>query len=187
VGYVGYIKEQLDLALLGNLARRHPEWSFVLVGPVRDRPEVKAAVQAYRSLANVYLLGPRATDQLPAYVQAMDVCTMPYLDDGYTAYIYPMKLHEYLATGRPVVATPIRSLRQLDGLVHLARGLDEWSAAIQAALSEPRGALTERRRAMASKYDWDALVRTIADLLESRLARKGTRPGRLQTSPPDRP
>lgn len=45
---------------------------------------------------------------------------MPYRVNDYTKYIYPMKLHEYLAGGRPTVGSRIRSLEDFAGIVDLA-------------------------------------------------------------------
>jgi glycosyltransferase involved in cell wall biosynthesis len=171
IGYAGYVKEQLDFALLVRLARARPSWHFVLVGPVRDRPDVRAALAPLKALPNVHLLGPRPTAVLPGYVQAMDVATMCYVEDGYTRYISPLKLHQYLAAGRPVVATPIRSVRPFDGVISLARGEEAWLAALDASLA-PAGqaaSAVTARRAAARPYDWPVLVRRLARVLCERL------------------
>lgn len=59
---------------------------------------------------------------------------MPYLVDGYTKYVYPLKLHEYLASGRPVVASSTRLLLEFEGIVQVCKGLDDWSVGISRAL-----------------------------------------------------
>ena len=161
VGYVGMIKEMLDLRLLASLAARHPDWSFVLVGPARGSAENMAALAAP---PNVHLLGARPVEVLPGYIQHMDVCLLPYRETGYTKFIYPLKLHEYLATGRPVVGAPIPTLRELEGPVTLAHTVEEWSEAITRALG-PEGTspvAVEARRRVAREHDWDRLVGRIA-------------------------
>jgi len=171
IGYVGLIKPQLDLALLHALARQHPGWSFVLVGPVPDREPLASRVRQLAQLPNVHLLGAKPVSALPAYVQHLDVCLLCYAMDDYTKYIYPMKLHEYLATGRPVIGTPIRSLQAFDDVVCLARTPAEWSTAIARAL-EP-GALSpaavRARRTVAREHDWDRIVSEIATTMAERL------------------
>src|SRR6185503_8482855 len=105
---------------------------FVLVGPCRNvRPDVLAELNAR---ANVHLLGNKPVSTLSHYAQHMDVNIMPYVQDGYTKFIYPLKLHEYLASGRPAVATPIRSLHEFAGVVALADTAAEWDAALTRAL-----------------------------------------------------
>jgi glycosyltransferase involved in cell wall biosynthesis len=171
VGYVGVIKGQLDIPLLVALARRHRDWSFVLVGPVRSLGTDEAAYQELARLPNVHPLGARPVAALPAYTQHVDVALMPYDLDDYTKYIYPLKLHEYLAAGVPVVGTPIRTLRDFGEVVSLASSPDEWSAAIEASLAPAARRLdaVAARRAVAARYDWGALTQEIALLFGQRL------------------
>jgi hypothetical protein len=94
-----------------------------------------------------------------------------YEINGYTKFIYPLKLHEYLASGRPVVGSPIRSLQDFAHIIRLARTTDEWSQAIQDSLS-PAACSAEHvevRRRVARRHDWDRLVALLAQTLCSRL------------------
>lgn len=171
IGYVGLIKPQLDLGLIEVLAGRHPTWSFVLVGPAPDKEPLVTRVRTLGAMPNVHLLGPKPVSALPAYAQHLDVCLLCYAMDDYTKYIYPMKLHEYLATGRPVVGAPIRSLQAFDDVVMLARTPAEWSAAIAAAL-DPEARSPSRvaaRRAVAQEHDWERIVREISGTMAERL------------------
>lgn len=171
IGYVGLIKPQLDLGLIEVLAGRHPTWSFVLVGPPPDKEPLVTRVRTLGAMPNVHLLGPKPVSALPAYAQHLDVCLLCYAMDDYTKYIYPMKLHEYLATGRPVVGAPIRSLQAFDDVVTLARTPAEWSAAIAAALEhEARSpSRVAARRAVAQEHDWERIVREISGTMAERL------------------
>jgi len=164
IGYVGIIKKQLDMALLITLARRHRQWSFVLVGPLGNLGEDAPLIEEFSSLSNVYFLGSKPVGVLPAYTQHLDVCILCYKINGYTKFIYPLKLHEYLASGRPVVGVPIPSLQKFASLVKLAQTTDEWSQALNeslapAAYSESQ---VEARRRVARQHDWNRLVACIA-------------------------
>ena len=163
VGYVGFLKKTLDVPLVLDLARRHRSWSFVFVG--RDHLPADAAA-ALGGHANIHLLGERTGRELPAYVQHMDACILPYVIDGYTKYIYPLKLHEYLAAGRPIVATPIRALLDFGDVITLATTVEEWSAALTATLAAGADPAAEaQRREVARAHDWDGLVKQIAELV----------------------
>jgi glycosyltransferase involved in cell wall biosynthesis len=167
IGYVGMIKKQLDFGLLVELARRHQNWSFVLVGPKGTLGDQAKLVQELERMPNVYFLGGKPINLLPAYTQHFDVCMMCYAINGYTKFIYPLKLHEYLATGRPVVGTPIRSLLDFSHVVTLARTPAEWSVALTAAL-EPSASSPEqiaRRQQVARAHDWDRMAEVIARTL----------------------
>ncbi len=171
IGYTGTLKVQLDWPLLKELACRHPQWSFIFVGPRVLTEEPGAILDEMSRLGNVHLLGLKTVRDLAAYPQHFDVCIMPYLVNGYTNNIYPLKLHEYLASGRPVVGSRIRSLRDFRRTIALATTLDEWSGALATALVPPvasRGAATARQE-VARQYDWSELVYSIARTLCERL------------------
>jgi glycosyltransferase involved in cell wall biosynthesis len=171
MGYVGIIKQQLDLPLLAALAERHRQWSFVLVGPTRGRGELVPLIQRLSQMPNVYFLGAKPVEALPAYVQHMDVCMLCYAVNDYTKFIYPLKLHEYLAGGRPVVGSPIRSLEEFSRTIRLARTPEEWSTALNDMLDpfHRSPAQVGSRRRLARQYDWNTLVAQIARALCSRL------------------
>lgn len=171
IGYVGQIKVQLDFPTLLTLARRHREWSFVFVGPVKPLGEWTELMSILSRLPNVYFLGGKPVDALPGYVQHLDVCTMCYVLNDYTKFIYPLKLHEYLAAGLAVVSSPIHSLLEFGDVVKLARTPEEWSHAMTEALAPCAKTQDqrERRRAIARQYDWELLVRRLTRALCERL------------------
>ncbi|HZH41027.1 MAG TPA: glycosyltransferase [Gemmatimonadales bacterium] len=185
VGYVGVIKDQLDLSLVLTLARRHPQWSWVMVGPVRAASAQAETLAALQLLPNVHFLGSKPVTDLPAYMQHLDVCLLCYVQTGYTKFIYPMKLHEYLATGRPVVGTPIRSLQEFGNVVRLASTPDEWSAAIAEALAHPEQG-REQRRETAREHDWGLLAARVANVFRVELPARPTylTPGRFRPRAP---
>jgi glycosyltransferase involved in cell wall biosynthesis len=164
VGYCGWLKNHLDWTLIGELARAHPEWSFVFAGGVAPYHELEGLLGELERLPNLHLLGVKSSPELMAYPQHFDVCIMPYRETGHTQYIYPLKLHEYLASGRPVVGTPIRTLQGFEGTIALARSREAWSQAIADALSpEAQGeAAASVRRATARRHDWGAIAHHVA-------------------------
>jgi glycosyltransferase involved in cell wall biosynthesis len=171
MGYVGIIKQQLDLPLLAALAENHRQWSFVLVGPQGRDGQLAASIQRLSQMPNVYFLGGKPVDVLPAYVQHMDVCMLCYEVNEYTRFIYPLKLHEYLASGRPVVGSPISSLQEFAHTIRLAQTLDDWSTALSDMLAPVHHSSTqiEARRRIARQYDWNTLVARIARTMCNRL------------------
>jgi Glycosyl transferases group 1 len=171
IGYTGLLKRQLDWPLLQRLSERQPAWSFVFVGPVQEDPETRSAVRSLATRPNVYFLGCKPTHELPPYPQHFDACIMPYRLNDYTRYIYPLKLHEYLATGRPSVGAPIPSLERFADVVTLACGIDGWVSALEHALSAEANRAERRsaRRAVARTHDWEHLVQHVARVLAERL------------------
>jgi glycosyltransferase involved in cell wall biosynthesis len=164
IGYVGRIKSDLNYSLLIDLARRHKEWSFVFVGPIAELGDRMGSLQTLAQMPNVYFLGAKPVSALPAYTQHLDVCMLCYEVNDYTKFIYPLKLHEYLASGHPVVGSPIHSLQEFAHVISLAHTADEWSAALTVALHPSAESAGRRsaRQAVAKQHDWDLLVRQIA-------------------------
>jgi len=178
VGYCGYLKRQIDWPLMLELAKRHPELSFVFVGRMNEslrsgRPddhEDLDRIEQLDRLGHVHFLGGKTSLELTAYPQHLDVCLLPYRLNEYTHCIYPMKLHEYLAAERPVVSTPIQSVLGFSPLVRVARSVEDWSLALrEATLPEANSAEARAERlAVARRHDWDLLVDRIADVLIAR-------------------
>lgn len=174
LGYTGYVKKQIDWDMLLELARRRRDWSFVFVGARHVHPEIDAVLSRLDALPNVHFLGEKPTSELSRYPQHFDVCLMPYRVNDYTKYIYPLKLHEYLATGRPIVSVPLPALSGAEHLVTIARGADEWERAITRELG-PAAMDADRqgeRRAEARSHDWSMIADRIAAVIRERIAER---------------
>jgi hypothetical protein len=172
VGYTGYVKKQVDWELLLGLAQRMPDWSFVFVGARHAHPEITPLLDRLEAMPNVYFLGSKPTSELSRYPQHFDVCLMPYRVNDYTKYIYPLKLHEYLATGRPVVSVPLPALRGYEHLVEIASGVAGWEQAIrrQLAASAMDVEVQRARRTEARRHDWLEIADRIATVIRERIA-----------------
>lgn len=176
IGHVGRLNAKVDIQLIIELARRHPEWSFLLVGPIVDlTAEDQAAYEPCRRIPNIHLLGVKPRQDLPRYVRRLDVGMLAYRQGVlWTAGIYPLKLHEYLAGGLPVVSSDIPSVRDFPQVVRTAATLEEWSAAIAAACTDNRPERRRLRQDTARENSWDQRVRTLKGLIEGMLSRSRT-------------
>jgi len=173
IGYVGGIHRHVDLELIKQIALQHPEWTWVLVGSV----QVETA--GLENIANIKLLGAKPHNELVNYINQFAVCTVPYANTESTATVVPTKINEYLATGKPVVATELPTIREFNkehGLLTLAAANAEaFSAAIAAALGTTHDeVLSRRRRELAERADWGLRLARISEIIEQRLVnRKG--------------
>lgn len=171
IGYVGALNRKVDFRLLLWLALRQPAWHFVLVGTVGNLDgETSEAVRQLESLSNVHFLGFKSRQELPRYLIHMDTNLLAYRlsADVWSEGIYPLKLHEYLASGAPVVSAALPSVRPFHEVVRIARSQEEWESEISAALRENGSNERVRaRRAVARQNDWEERVQ----LLEHGLAR----------------
>ena len=171
VGYVGFLKRQLNWELLRTLPAHHPEWSFVFVGGVVEHPEIVPILREMAERKNVYFLGSKHAQVAAIYPQHFDVCIMPYAMNDYTKYIYPLKLHEYLATGRPIVSMPLPAVKPFSEYVSLAETEQEWLAKLEESLQPQRNEAAQRvaRQVVAKEHDWDVLVGRVAKCFADRL------------------
>jgi len=150
LGYSGLIGKRLDLELLTSLARHRVDWSIVLVGRV-DRRDCESELAALERLDNVYFLGCKDVSDVPHYVAGFDIGLLPYRRNLETRNISPLKLFEYAASGKPVIATDIPAAQRHEAVVSIARTVDEFVRLCD--------------RYLASTNTWDDRVREISALL----------------------
>ena len=170
IGFAGNLTaEKVDLDLLEAAARLRPEWSFVLVGPPAEN--ARAGLRRLEGLGNVHVLGFRPYDELPAYVSGFSVGVIPYRSTAYTRNCSPLKVFEYLAAGKAVVASGVPELGGMEPDVALADGAEAFVAAVESALAADSSDAVERRRQLAEKNTWDARTERLLGLVGGRLAR----------------
>ncbi len=165
LGFFGVIDERFDIELIRQLATAHPEWQFVLIGPV-----VKIDPQTLPQLPNLHYLGGKAYDELPAYLSGWDVALMPFALNESTRFISPTKTPEYLAGGCPVVSTPITDVVRTygdTGLVAIAANAEAFASAIEQALEGNGKSEDFNRRADAVLADmsWDKTCASMKELI----------------------
>ncbi|SHI69788.1 Glycosyl transferases group 1 [Hymenobacter daecheongensis DSM 21074] len=171
VGFFGVVDERLDIGLLGELAHAHPEWQFVIIGPV-----VKIDPADLPYSANIHYLGGKEYKELPAYLCGWDVATLLFADNESTKFISPTKTPEYLAAGKPVVSTPIRDVVRPYGelnLVQIAATADEFGQAIAKALLQKHDTDWQTRTdAYLNTISWDLTWQQMLALMQQKLSRK---------------
>lgn len=171
LGVVGGINAKVDLALLADVATRRPDWRIELVGPLSYGLDA-GELARLRALPNVHFAGAVPPEQVPAVMAGCDMGLIPYKLNEQTRHVNPLKVYEYLAAGKPVVGTPLPELAQFQPLVRLARDVDGFVAAVEAALAE--GDAPEAiaaRLAVAAANTWDVRVERMLALIEDALQR----------------
>ncbi|MDA8064190.1 MAG: glycosyltransferase [Thermaerobacter sp.] len=124
LGFVGALGEWIDTGLLARVVREHPGVSLVLAGPVLADPGELAGMRG------VHFLGPVPYAELPGYVQGFALCLAPFRNTPLTRGVNPIKVYEYLAAGREVVATALPELAPLAGVVHVSPDADAFCQAV---------------------------------------------------------
>lgn len=147
IGYYGAISDWFDIALIATLAKRRPDWDFLLIGATYG-----ANLLPLGDLPNVTLPGEQPYAELPRWLGGMDVCIIPFKRIPLTEATNPVKVYEMLAAGKPVVSTPIPEVAALAPLVRLASDAEEFEREILAAFADDD---VEVRRAFAREQTWE--------------------------------
>ena len=149
VGYFGAISDWFDVELVRYLAERRPQYSFVLIGHTFG-----ADVSALKGLPNVHLLGEKPYADLPAYLHGFDACIIPFKDTELIRATHPVKVYEYMAAGKPVVARDMPELRPMS-LCHVVSSDEEFAAKLDEAVSDKDPAAASARAEFARRNTWD--------------------------------
>jgi GT2 family glycosyltransferase/glycosyltransferase involved in cell wall biosynthesis len=164
IGYYGAISDWFDTTLVADVARRRPEWSFVLIGSTFG-----ADLTPLQGLSNVHLLGEQPYSALPAYLHAFDVCIIPFRLTPLTEATNPVKLYEYLSAGKPVVSVPLPEIEAVasEGLVYTASGAEAWVQVVERALREDTPERQAARRHFARQNTWEIRWAAIRPMIEA--------------------
>jgi len=164
LGYFGMIDYWLmDQELIRHVSRKRPEWQWVLIGLKSTRLEVE-------DLPNVHYLGSKPYEEMPRYAAQFQVCVLPWVTaNEFVSYGSAIKVREYLATGKPVVITPLYEYEPLDGILRISRGYDDFIQKVEDALRGDSETERRARQQAVKESTWDAraeeVSRDIARLL----------------------
>ena len=162
IGYYGAIAEWFDLQALERALSARPEWTFVLIGHVSD-----ARMHELNSYPNLKLLGEKPYSELPSYLSGFDVCVIPFRRTPLTEATNPVKVYEYLASGKPVVARRLPELEEYGKDLFLYERPEEFILKIEQALKEDSETLRRKRQGVAAANRWELRVDAYQDFITS--------------------
>jgi len=162
LGYVGTLGEWVDFDTLVQLARAKPDWSVVMIGPGTS----KRFSSLMKGAPNIHWLREKRYDEIPAYLDAFDVCLIPFKVNEFTEKIYPTKFHQYLGAGKPVVSSHLPDLELFRPWVTFYQSVKEMEKAIDRAIGEDSGEKALERRRIASENTWDQRVKSMVEIFD---------------------
>jgi len=176
IGYYGAISSWFDAEAVAIAAARHPAWTFALVGDTRGlAPD---AIKALEARPNVSLHGEVPYAELPSWVAGFDVCTIPFRRTPLTEATNPVKLYEYLATGKSIVARRLPELEPFADAAVLYDRAEELGPALERALAQTGEGAPRRRRELARANTWETRYGALRERLDSVPRPKATAPRR---------
>ena len=171
IGYFGAIEPWLiDQDLIKQAARERPDWNWIFIGNKSRGLEIE-------SLANVHFLPPVSYQDLPNYAAGFDVCVLPWNTEvPFTSYGSAIKVREYLASGKPVVISPLPEYESMSDLLRIGRTRDQFLELVDEALRESGSGKMRARQDAVRDGTWDARAEWVSELIENGLRAKTPSP-----------
>jgi len=157
LGYVGAADwYTMDVPLIEQVAKARPDWHWVFIGSKSNVVRLSAP--------NIHFLGSKSYSELPRYYRHIDVCVLPWNQkNAFTSYGSAIKVREYLATGKPVVISPLYEYLQTPGL-RIYRSIDEFMLLVAEALACDTAVDRQVRQDAVRNCTWDVRAREVATL-----------------------
>ena len=176
IGFAGSLKPWHDLPLLlesfAAFRERHADAHLLVIGDGPERQRLEDETVRWGLDAAVTFVGSVAHEDVPGFLTSMDIAVAPYPADA--TYFSPLKVYEYMAAGRPIVASRVGQLAELlrDGVDAILVEPDDSKALATAferlyANPELRSRLGSSARSRAVKdFTWDSVVDRILALAQ---------------------
>ena len=149
IGYIGALFSlRLDIEVLEYLATQRKDWSIVLVGPEDEAFKSSKLHQ----MDNVHFLGSKPMEQLPSYLNFFDVALNPQKLNEVTIGNYPRKIDEYLAMGKPTVATKTKAMEVFEDHTYLAVNKEDYLQLVEKARKENTPEKASERSQLARSH-----------------------------------
>jgi glycosyltransferase involved in cell wall biosynthesis len=159
LGYFGAMDYVMDTDLMTEVSRLRPDWHWVMLGLKSNLMQVSAP--------NVHFLGPKPYTDLPKFVKRFDVCVLPWRqNNAFTSYGSAIKVREYLATGKPVVISPLYEYLKTPG-VRIYRSTREFISQVEDALQNDTPVARNIRQSAVRDCSWDVRARQVSTLINS--------------------
>lgn len=170
IGFSGGVRGLIDRGLIKYLADSNPDYSFVFVGPLQ------MDIREFSIFKNVHFLGQKSHDVLPQYINHFDITIIPYILNDFSRSIFPAKLNEYLVLGKPVVATNLPELVNLQkrcgDIIYIADTMEEFNRAIKKGLSGSDEINAEKRIEFVRNNSWKGYIEKMSALIEGEIQSK---------------
>lgn len=157
-GYVGNLRDRVDLELIGKVADRFPRGSVVLIGSAHDRPEVLSLTQK----SNIHILGVKPYDEASRYIRSFDVAMVPHLRNELSESMNPLKMYVYFALGKPIVTTDLANIGDIGPFAGVASSHEEFLDMLERAATGASATVSQfERESVLQKVSWETRVREV--------------------------
>jgi glycosyltransferase involved in cell wall biosynthesis len=159
IGYVGLTTHWMDFELLQLLGQRWPG-QILMLGPIA--PHVAARAKA---ISGLVWGGFVPQPELAPYLRGVDVFIMPHVVDGLLKNANPLKIWEYLATGKSFVSVDLPALDPVRHLVHVSRDRNHFVQLVEQQLATKDADRARASQEYAQSQSWDAIFGKVLEKL----------------------
>jgi glycosyltransferase involved in cell wall biosynthesis len=180
-GYLGTLHgDRIDSSLVLALADMWPGGKVVLCGPDFLSP---LEHRRLKTRSNIEIRAAVGYAEVPKVLAGFDVCILPHRCNAFTESLNPIKLWEYLASGKPIASTPVAGFRDFSHLCNLGEGTAGFLGACRSALEEDPSISLWRMRE-AENHSWDHRVDDLLEVFRQQgwLGPRGGRNRRFQSN-----
>lgn len=170
LGYIGFISVRTDIELLHHIATVYPNYTLVIAGPIHDASKME--FNALTQLANVEYLGAMPYESLPQLISTFDICLIPHKDTPLSRSMSPLKLFQYLGSGRPIVSSNIGGIKRFEKQIYIAKSHTEFIQMIENALQTSTLESADCQISTAKAETWDSRVDKIFNHVQLYLSEK---------------
>ncbi|MFH1667992.1 MAG: glycosyltransferase [Candidatus Komeilibacteria bacterium] len=170
IGYIGIVLGRLDLDIIKYLAQHNPQKSIVIAGSYKGRLFYwnRKLIKELKKYPNIYLLGYIPYNKAAMYIQQFDLGIIPHLSDSYVKATNPMKMYEYLACGKPIVASPAAGLDMFSE-IKIAQTPKDFNQLVISELAEDNEQKQQARIELVKEHTWQQRIKQMLDLLYEQL------------------
>ncbi len=163
IGYFGNIERRINFELLFEVVQGNTDKSFVFAGPVTE----SFVPVPFKNLPNVFFIGRIPYEEMPSVIKGFDICIIPFKKDEVSNTIFPLKLFEYLGSGKPVIATDFNlDLNEFTrDVVAYCSTSEEFDNAIKLILENDDFVRLSNRLKVASENTWDVRLAQFSTLI----------------------
>jgi glycosyltransferase involved in cell wall biosynthesis len=166
IGFIGTLFSFLDYDLIEYVVRSNPEKSFVFIGHCEENS--RARWRDVTQYNNVFWLGKKKKEDIPAYLNSFDVCINPFIVDNVSRSVSPLKVFEYLAMGKPVVSVRMESLEkeEVSQYIYFSSSYEDFNEKLNSALQDRNNFKNTLNYKIIKEYSWDSLFEKVVNSVE---------------------
>lgn len=169
VGYIGTISIWMDLDLIKNVALKNSNIDFYIIGPV----EKGTNLEKYSDIENIIFTGSQPYYSIPNILNDLDVCIMPFKKTDLVKSVNPVKIYEYLAMGKPVIALRYDETEKFGDLIYTYETQKEFENCLNKILhQQEEKSVMDKRKRFAKQNSWKCRTNQIEKFINEGMKNK---------------